>query len=117
MKHLNEQKQFNLNEVEEHANKIVAFLSNIHVEKVACWGPLNVEINSRISVCMYHHLVYVETIHEEINWNLKKRKGKKAANQLINLKWNFICSITVFVRINNGKEKGTIHFKLSSIYF
>ena len=100
MKHLNEQKQFNLNEVEEHANKIVAFLSNIHVEKVACWGPLN-----------------VETIHEEINWNLKKRKGKKAANQLINLKWDFICSITVFVRINNGKEKGTIHFKLSSIYF
>ena len=28
------------------------------------------------------------------------------------LKWNFVCSMTVFVRINNGKEKGKIHFKL-----
>ena len=35
----------------------------------------------------------------------------------MNLKWNFICSITVFVRIYSGKEKGTIHWKLSSIYF
>ena len=33
------------------------------------------------------------------------------------LKWNFICYVTVFERINNGKEKGTTHFKLSSIYF
>ena len=34
MKHLNEQEKFNLNEVEEHADKIVVRLSKIYVEKV-----------------------------------------------------------------------------------
>ena len=81
MKHLNEQKQFNLNEVEEHANKIVVFLSNIHVEKVAFWGPLNVEISSRISVCMYHHLVYVETTWKN-KLKFEKSKGQKSGKSI-----------------------------------
>ena len=61
MKHLNEQEKFNLNEMEEHLHKIVVRLFKIHVEEVSCWGPFSVEINSRISICMYQHLVYVET--------------------------------------------------------
>ena len=61
MKHLNEQEKFNLNEVEEHAHKIVVRLPKIYVEKASCWGPLNVEINSSNFICMYHHLVCVET--------------------------------------------------------
>ena len=71
VKLLNEQEKFNLNEVEERADKIVVRLSKIHVEKTSCWGPLNVEINSRISICMYHHLVDVrrDRMHEEINRN------------------------------------------------
>ena len=61
MKHRNEQEKLNLNEVEENTDKIVVRLSKTYVEKVSCWEPLNVEINSRNPVCMYHHLVCVET--------------------------------------------------------
>ena len=67
MEHLNEQEKFNLNESEEHTNKKVEFLSKNYLVKLSCWGPLNIEINSRISICMYHHLVYVDIIYAEIN--------------------------------------------------
>ena len=36
MEHLNEKEKFNLNEAEEHEDKIKVLLSKIHVEKVSC---------------------------------------------------------------------------------
>ena len=69
MKHLNEQEEFNLNEVEEHADEIVVRLSKIHVEKVLCWGPLNVEINMYLYMYVLPFGVHRERMHEEINWN------------------------------------------------
>ena len=36
MKHLNEQEKFNLNEVEEHADKIMVSLSKIYAKNVSC---------------------------------------------------------------------------------
>ena len=97
MKHLNEQEKFNLNEVEEQADKIVVRLSKIYVEKVSCWGPLSVEINSRNSTCMYHHLVCVETECMKKETEIRKKMGQKSG-KLINesemkfyLLYNTIC--------------------------
>ena len=67
MEHLNNQEKFNLNEVEEHTDKKVEFFSKNYVVKLSCWGALNIEINSRIYICMYHYLVYVGSMYGEIN--------------------------------------------------
>ena len=83
-----------MNEVEEHDGKIVVLLSKIHMLKVSCWGPLNLKINSRISICMYNHLVDVETECMKKYTEIRKKKTGQKSDKLINkteMKFYLLC--------------------------
>ena len=99
MEHLNELEKVNLNVVKEHTDKIVVLLSKNHAIKLSCRGPLNIEMNLPISIQMYHHLVYVDTIYVKKQTKIRKEdnEGQKSGKLTdeTKMKFHLLYSISI----------------------